>query len=369
MMALVAVGIVEPNATTDRSTPGEPSLSSERLSSAPDTAPDDPAEAPEGGNLSLRVADPSDAADMLAVIRAAFAARPPVEPPADYLKDTVETVAGALGSAPGVVAELVDGHGRRRIVGCLLISLEGDLAGLHRVSVLPGNRLEGIAEAMVRGAVELATDLGATRLELLSRREFPATRRWWERHGFRAVREEPTGYVMRRGLPVRVEVPDAEAMRRLGRRLAGVVRAGDVLIASGDLGAGKTTLTQGLGAGLRVASPVISPTFVLSRIHRPLRPGPALVHVDAYRLSSSAELEDIDLDTSLADSVTLVEWGAGLAEGLSDSWLDVDIRRSGDPDDETRIVYIVGTGPRWEGVDLSPLADDTTTTLHEGTPS
>lgn len=329
-------------------------MTTERVS----TAPDEAGEPVDAGNLSLRVAEPADAAAMLTVIREAFGARPRVDPPADYLNDTAEQIALALETAPGVIAELVDDRGHRQVVGCLLMSLDAELAGLHRVSVLPSHRLAGIAEAMVRGAVELATDLGATRLELLSRREFPATRSWWERHGFHAVREVATGFVMQRGLPVRVEVPDTDAMRRLGRRLARILRSGDVVIASGDLGAGKTTLTQGLGAELRVASPIISPTFVLSRVHRPLAGGPGLVHVDAYRLSSPAELEDIDLDSTLADSITLVEWGAGLAEGLSTSWLDVDIRRSGDPDDETRVVYIVGTGPRWEDVDLSPLATD-----------
>ena len=328
------------------------------MSTAPAGASEEPSGSVESGNLTLRVADPSDAAAMLAVIREAFGARPRLDPPAEYLSDTTERIARRLRDVPGVIAELVDDHGHRQVVGCLLISLEADLAGLHRVSVLPGHRLAGIAEAMVRAAVELATDLGATRLELLSRREFPSTRDWWERHGFRAVREVATGFVLQRGLPVRVEVPDTEAMRRLGRRLARILGAGDVVIASGDLGAGKTTLTQGLGAELRVASPIISPTFVLSRVHRPLGAGPGLVHVDAYRLSSPAELEDIDLDATLADSVTLVEWGAGLAEGLADSWLDVDIRRSGDPDDETRTVYILGTGARWDGVDLSPLALD-----------
>lgn len=353
-------------------------MTSERVSTQSGGTPGQAGEVEEG-NLSLRVAEPSDAAAMLAVIREAFGARPKVDPPPAYLSDTAEQIAESLATAPGVIAELVDDHGHRQVVGCLLMTLDGDLAGLHRVSVLPGHRLAGIAEAMVRGAVELATDLGATRLELLSRREFPATRNWWERHGFHAVREVPTGFVMQRGLPVRVEVPDTDAMRRLGRRLARVLRGGDVVIASGDLGAGKTTLTQGLGAELHVASPIISPTFVLSRVHRPLGDGPGLVHVDAYRLSSPAELEDIDLDATLADSITLVEWGAGLAEGLAPSWLDVDIRRSGDPDDETRIVYVVGTGPRWDDVDLTPLAVDapepgdaaaaTDTTTDEGTPA
>ena len=351
-------------------------MTSERVSTVSGGTRDQAGEVEEG-NLNLRVAEPSDAAAMLTVILEAFGARPRVDPPPAYLSDTAEQIAQSLETAPGVIAELVDDHGHRQVVGCLLMSLDGDLAGLHRVSVLPAHRLAGIAEAMVRGAVELATDLGATTLELLSRREFPATRNWWERHGFHAVREVPTGFVMQRGLPVRVEVPDTDAMRRLGRRLARLLRGGDVVIASGDLGAGKTTLTQGLGAELRVASPIISPTFVLSRVHRPLGDGPGLVHVDAYRLSSPAELEDIDLDLTLADSITLVEWGAGLAEGLAASWLDVDIRRSGDPDDETRIVYIVGTGPRWDDVDLAPLAVDapepgdaepaTATTTDEGT--
>lgn len=304
--------------------------------------------------VTLRVAVRSDAPAMLAVIRAAFSARPPVDPPADFLRDSVADIEAAIDAAPCVVAEcvrpdLVDGP---QMVGCLLVSLDGGVAGLHRVSVLPEHRRFGIAEVMVRGAVELATDLGAQWLELLSRREFPDTRRWWERHGFVAVREVNTGFVLRRALPVRLEAPDADAMREIGRRLAAIVRRGDVVIESGDLGAGKTTLTQGLGAGLGVGSPVISPTFVLSRVHRSDTGGPALVHVDAYRLGSAAELEDIDLDETLAEAVTVVEWGSGLAEGLAPAWLDVDIRRSDDPDDETRVVYIAATGERWRDVDL-----------------
>lgn len=303
--------------------------------------------------LRLRVAEPADAATMLAVIRAAFDARPPVDPPADYLFDTVESITQAITADACVVAELTDSSTTdAEMVGCMLLQSDGSLATLARVSVVPEHRRLGIAEAMVRGAVELATDLGATQVQLLARREFPETRGWWERHGFRAVREEATGSILQRTLPVRIKVPTAEAMRALGRHLAALLRGGDVIIATGDLGAGKTTFTQGLGAGLGVGSPVISPTFVLSRVHSSLTGGPGLVHVDAYRLSSAAELEDIDLDESLADSVTLIEWGAGLAEGLAESWLDIDIRRSDDPDDETRVVYVVGTGERWLGVDL-----------------
>lgn len=297
--------------------------------------------------LWLRLAGRDDAAVMLEVVRAAFSARPPVDPPAEYLSDTIADLQRRLDAAPGVLALIGE-----QVVGCLLLSLDADVAGLHRVSVLPDHRREGIAEAMVRGALDVASDLGARRLELLSRREFPETRRWWEQHGFHAERDTDTGTIMRREVPVRIEVPDTEAMHALGRRLAGVLGGGDVAILSGDLGAGKTTLTQGLGQGLHVSGPVISPTFVLSRVHRPRADGPALVHVDAYRLGSAAELEDIDLDETLAGAVTVVEWGAGIAEGLADSWLDIDIRRGDDPSDETRVVQVVGNGERWRGVDL-----------------
>ncbi|QIK73774.1 tRNA (adenosine(37)-N6)-threonylcarbamoyltransferase complex ATPase subunit type 1 TsaE [Propioniciclava coleopterorum] len=147
-------------------------------------------------------------------------------------------------------------------------------------------------------------------------------------------------------------------MRTLGRRLAGLLRAGDLIIASGELGAGKTTFTQGLGAGLDVDGPIISPTFVLARIHPPRTGGPTLVHVDAYRLGDAAELEDLDLEESLADSVTLVEWGTGVAEGLASDRLDVDIRRGTDPDDETRWVFVTPHGDRWDRARLAAALEE-----------
>src|SRR5271154_2001423 len=113
---------------------------------------------------------------------------------------------------------------------------------------------------------------------------------------------------------------DAE-MRDLGRRLAALLRAGDLVILSGPLGAGKTTLVQGIGAGLRVRGPVTSPTFVIARVHP--GPGPSLVHADAYRLGSVDEVDDLDLDT--ADAVTVVEWGRGLVEGLAEDRLEISI--------------------------------------------
>src|ERR1700733_14779235 len=140
---------------------------------------------------------------------------------------------------------------------------------------------------------------------------------------------------------VSLTVSTAADMRALGRSLATALRAGDLVILSGGLGAGKTTLTQGIGAGLGVRGPVTSPTFVIARVHPPAVPAatagpgnaaaylaaprPALVHADAYRLGSALELDDLDLDTDTAASVTVVEWGEGMAEGLAADRLEITI--------------------------------------------
>jgi tRNA threonylcarbamoyl adenosine modification protein YjeE len=114
------------------------------------------------------------------------------------------------------------------------------------------------------------------------------------------------------------------------------------------MGAGKTTMSRGIGEGLKVLGTVSSPTFVIARTHK-TRDGEApLVHVDAYRLSSPAELDDLDID--FENSIVLVEWGRGFTEGLTDSFLDVEIRRSSNPLDDTREVSIIGVGARWLGV-------------------
>ncbi|TGO06298.1 TsaE protein, required for threonylcarbamoyladenosine t(6)A37 formation in tRNA [Serinibacter arcticus] len=153
---------------------------------------------------------------------------------------------------------------------------------------------------------------------------------------------------------VRLHLADAEATAALGAALARVLRAGDLVILTGDLGAGKTTLTQGLGRALGVRGQVASPTFVIAREHAPLADGPGLVHVDAYRLGGLTELDALDLDSSLAESVTVVEWGAGLTETLAEDRLDVVIDRArGDAVDEGRQVSVRGIGARWDGVDLA----------------
>lgn len=163
---------------------------------------------------------------------------------------------------------------------------------------------------------------------------------------------------------VTVDVPDADAMRRLGARLATLLRAGDLVLLRGPLGAGKTTLVQGVGDGLGVRGPVTSPTFIIARHHPSLSGGPPLLHVDAYRLGSWAELEDLDLEASLDEAVTVVEWGEGFVEGLAADRLEVEISRAADhatpvrhADDtpDVRTVTLSAVGPRWRWSDLSTL--------------
>lgn len=317
-----------------------------------------PSTAEATDQVSLRIAAPEDAESVLSLVHESFGARPPVDPPAAALSDTVEDVLRAMETGEVVLAEIGGVPAASLVVSDPVVDERGTrVAGLHRVSVRPAFRHHGAAAHIIRAGVLMAVDLGATHLELLSRREFPETLRLWQSHGFTIDREVELGHVMRRELPVRVAVPDGATMQQLGRRLAGVLRAGDLVIASGGLGAGKTTLTQGLAEGLDVEGQVISPSFVISRIHRARRGGPDLVHVDAYRLGSAAEVDDLDLDETMASSVTLVEWGAGVVEGLADSALRIDIQRSEDPDDETREVLVWGEGPRWTSTSLRDALD------------
>lgn len=123
-------------------------------------------------------------------------------------------------------------------------------------------------------------------------------------------------------------LPTAQDTYDLGRRLAAVLRRGDLVVLTGPLGAGKTVVVKGIGDGLGVRGTVVSPTFVIARVHRPARPGGiALLHVDAYRLGSLAEVDDLDLDVDVADAVTAVEWGAGLVEQLTDAHLTIALDR------------------------------------------
>ncbi|PXA68616.1 tRNA (adenosine(37)-N6)-threonylcarbamoyltransferase complex ATPase subunit type 1 TsaE [Cryobacterium arcticum] len=180
---------------------------------------------------------------------------------------------------------------------------------------------------------------------------------------------------------MRRTIPDPDAMHAFGQEMAAVLRAGDLMVLTGPLGAGKTTFTRGLGEGLRVRGAVTSPTFVLARTHPSTVGGPPLVHVDAYRLASAMELDDLDID--FARSIVVVEWGRGLLDGITESWLDVEIERplgasqadpAEDPSDERgageigtdetvaldlpepRTVTVTAHGPRWQAGlgDLGP---------------
>lgn len=160
----------------------------------------------------------------------------------------------------------------------------------------------------------------------------------------------------------------AEQTAKVGRQLAAFLQPGDVVILAGGLGAGKTTLTQGIGAGLGVRGEVTSPTFVISRVHPAQQAGrPSLVHVDAYRLGGGVELDDLDLDASVDDAVTVVEWGAGVAEPLSADRLHVHLARAaglsgrdeqvlgGSDAQEPRVITVTPVGYRWDGVPLGSL--------------
>ncbi len=172
-------------------------------------------------------------------------------------------------------------------------------------------------------------------------------------------------------------VPSAADMRDVGIRLAALLRPGDLVVLTGPLGAGKTTLTQGIAAGLQVRGPVVSPTFTIAREYPSLAHGPALVHVDAYRLGSLDDLDALDLDSSLESAVTVIEWGEGLAEVLSENRLEVRIERprgetpgvagsEGVPEQEDqevpRTVTLRPVGRRWSGALLAwaPAADSVT---------
>jgi tRNA threonylcarbamoyladenosine biosynthesis protein TsaE len=143
-----------------------------------------------------------------------------------------------------------------------------------------------------------------------------------------------------------VKLATVEDTQAFGRRLAAILRPGDLVVLTGPLGAGKTALVQGIGAGLGVRGPITSPTFVIARVHRGPLP---LVHADAYRLGDRpdprAEIDDLDLDASADDAVTVVEWGAGLVERLNDEYLEVRIDRS--EDDETRVIELLAHGGDW----------------------
>ncbi|MGH3487076.1 MAG: tRNA (adenosine(37)-N6)-threonylcarbamoyltransferase complex ATPase subunit type 1 TsaE [Actinopolymorphaceae bacterium] len=274
-------------------------------------------------DLHVVEAKPSDASALLGIIHTAFGARPPLDPPGTAMRETVGSIETAVETYGGLLARVDDVP-----AGAILFAEDAGWLELRRVSVHPRFQHRGVATAMVGCAEEVAQARGMDGVRLVARAELPATLAfWWHRGYVERSRHGPEVRVVKR-LPVEVTAPTADDTRAVGERLAGLLRAGDLVLLTGELGAGKTTLTQGIGAGLGVRGDVTSPTFVIARGHRPLGGGPSLVHVDAYRLGGVAELDDLDLDTSLDESVTVVEWGEGLAEGLAEDRLDVVLSRS-----------------------------------------
>ena len=288
--------------------------------------------------------DASRADDVLAVIHESFAGRPVLDPPATALDETLDSVGKALAEHGGLLA-VHDGEP----VGATLFDDHDRLLGLRRVGVLAGARHHGVARMLADAAAAAAVERGKAGLVLEARAELPATIAFWEKNGYVQADRSGPRLRMLRLLPLRRTLPTAEDTRGVGERLATVLAAGDLLILTGDLGAGKTTLTQGLGDGLGVRSPVTSPTFVIARIHPSLRGGPELVHVDAYRLGDTAELDDLDLDTDLDQAVTVVEWGSGLAEALSSDRLELRLERAAD---DVRTLTLTPVGGRWLDADL-----------------
>ncbi len=310
--------------------------------------------------LDVASVGPDRAAEVVEVIHRAFAARPKLDPPGTAGQETVESVAQVLSTAGGLLATR-----RGHPIGAVLFdqSRPGQL-GLKRVSVDPQGRDRGVASAMVGVAEDFAEERGADGIWLHVREELPQNLRFWVHRFYTPIAKQGNLIELGKTLWLAREIPDAEAMKQFAAKVARLLAPGDVLVLSGELGAGKTTFTQGLGDALGVRGPITSPTFVIARTHPSLVGGPNLVHVDAYRLGDAAEIDDIDLDTTVDDSVTVVEWGEGKAEQLSNSWLSIRIEnRSATPadplgtaagveSDQMRVISVRPNGPRWLGAPL-----------------
>jgi len=329
-----------------------------------------PASRPPGqSSLSVQEVGSDTATELVQVVHRAFGARPRLDPPSTAMDETVDSVSETLRRDGGLLVLRQD-----QPVGAVLFdsTVPGRL-GLRRVSVDPAHQDHGVASAMVGVAEDVAATRGLDGVWLDAREELAETVVFWLRRGYDEVGRAGPSIRLAKTLGLARVLPTADDTREFGRRLAAQLAAGDVVVLTGGLGAGKTTLTQGIGAGLGVRGDVTSPTFVISRVLPSLAGAPDLVHVDAYRLADTAELDDLDLDASVADSVTVVEWGEGMAERLVRSWLDVHLdlldqggaaalAAAGPGDDvfdpseldpseldpaEVRVVTVRPRGPRW----------------------
>lgn len=310
--------------------------------------------------LNVVDATPHDAESVLTVIRRSFGARPVLDPPSTAAQETVDSVAETLKTSGGLLVER-----RGKPIGAMLFDeTRPGLMGFRRVSVDPEHQDRGVASAMIGVAEDTAEERGYDGIWLNVREELPDNVEFWSRRRYHLIDRDATMLEFGKTLWLARELPTSDDAQAFGARLATLLRPGDLLVLSGVLGTGKTTLTQGIGHGLGVRGPITSPTFVIARTHPALGAGPALVHADAYRLEDAAEVDDLDLDTTTDEAVTVVEWGSGKAEQLSQSWLEVTLERRQatvlDPlgaqvpesGDDTRVVTVRPHGPRWARVAL-----------------
>jgi tRNA threonylcarbamoyladenosine biosynthesis protein TsaE len=301
--------------------------------------------------LAFAPAGPADAPAVHAVTRQAYDTGPPLDPPPGALLETVDDVAADL-TAHGGVLGTDDG----RPVASLRFRFVGETSWLRRVGVVPDLWRHSVGTRLVAHAHAVAAQRpGLAELRVGVRFARPGSRRFWESLSYAVDTSHEYWDELSRPPPYAGTAERAEDMRTLGRRLAMLLRAGDLIVCIGGLGAGKTTFAQGVGAGLGVRGAVTSPTFVLARAHRSDAGGVSFVHADAYRLGAVSdplgELDALDLDAGLDESVTLVEWGEGLVERLAVNRLEVRIDVA-EGDDEVRRVVVDALGVRWSGVDL-----------------
>jgi tRNA threonylcarbamoyladenosine biosynthesis protein TsaE len=290
-----------------------------------------------------RVRGAVDVAEVQALTTRSFTALESMTPPSGALSERPENVAADFAGHGGLL--LRDDDGRLR--AACRVRRAGLAWVIRRCVVDPSYQRVGLGRVVVSAAHDWALEEGAVRTHIGVRDALRGSRAFWERVGYLPLVGHGFWTELVRPLPVVLH--GEAATRALGERLSRELRRGDLVVLNGPLGAGKTALTQGIGAGLQVQGPVTSPTFVLARIHRGPLP---LVHVDAYRLresgSSRLELDDLDLDASLEESVTVVEWGEGLVEGLAEARLEI---RLGRPAEDLRTAAVLPVGGRWSAFD------------------
>ncbi|MBA3309663.1 MAG: tRNA (adenosine(37)-N6)-threonylcarbamoyltransferase complex ATPase subunit type 1 TsaE [Nocardioidaceae bacterium] len=300
-------------------------------------------------DLRVEEATAADAAAIHEIVQSAFEARGSVDPPTSAHDETVASVAATIQRDGGLLCRLGGVP-----AGAVLFSGQGVTLGLRRLGVAPRFQSQGVASALVVAAEGWAAARGRDDVRVQARSGLPVAVTFWLDRGYVELSRDDTYLTMGKALPIELVAASADDARAVGARIASLTRAGDVVLLSGELGAGKTTLTQGIGRGLRVRGEVTSPTFVIARVHPSTVGGAALAHVDAYRLGDEAELDDIDIDAFSDGSVTVVEWGEGIAEALSADRLRVQLSRAkgAEATDEARLITVTPVGGRWVGVSL-----------------